>query len=140
KLGHSPEKMHSLHLRELLKGSAADVDTSLRNDRRVINSSEAIDVIEERLVNSAGEQCYLQTHVVPFAFYDEKAALIVSVDITESKNAQAKMEYMAHHDALTGLPNRVQLVERLEDELRRAERHKYFGAVLFIDLDQFKTI
>jgi diguanylate cyclase (GGDEF)-like protein len=50
------------------------------------------------------------------------------------------MEYMAHHDALTGLPNRVQLVERLEHELRRAERHGYFGAVLFIDLDQFKTI
>src|SRR5690606_35404104 len=70
----------------------------------------------------------------------EKVALIVSVDVTERKNAQAKMEYMAHHDALTGLPNRIQLVERLEHELRRAERHGYFGAVLFIDLDQFKTI
>ena len=140
KLGQSPEKMRSLHLRELLKDSIVDVDTILRNDRRVINSSEAIDVYEERLITSYGEQYYLQTHVVPFAFYDEKAALIVSVDITDTKNAQAKMEYMAHHDALTGLPNRVQLVERLEDELRRAERHKYYGAVLFIDLDQFKTI
>jgi len=140
KLGHSPEEMRSLHLRELLKDSAADVETSLRNDRRVISSNEAIDVFEERLAICTGEQFYLQTHVVPFAFYDEKAALIVSVDITESKNAQAKMEYMAHHDALTGLPNRLQLVERLENELRRAERHKYFGAVLFIDLDQFKNI
>src|SRR5690625_5908854 len=62
------------------------------------------------------------------------------MDITERKNAQAKMEHMAHHDALTNLPNRVQLVKRLELEVRRAERHGYCGAVLFIDLDQFKNI
>lgn len=139
-LGYTPEQMRNLHVRQLLKNSAVDIDAMLQNDYRVIRGNEALDMIEERFVNSTGKQLFLQTHIMPLAFYDEKVALIVSVDITERKNAQAKMEFMAHHDALTGLPNRVQLVERLEHELRRAERHSYFGAVLFIDLDQFKTI
>jgi diguanylate cyclase (GGDEF)-like protein len=127
-------------VRQLLKNSVFDIDTMLQNDYRVIRGNEELDVIEERFINATGKQLFLQTHIMPLAFYDEKVALIVSVDITERKNAQAKMEFMAHHDALTGLPNRLQLVERLEHELRRAERHGYFGAVLFIDLDQFKTI
>ena len=139
-LGYTPDQMRNLHVRQLLKNSVFDIDTMLQNDYRVIRGNEELDVIEERFVTATGKQLFLQTHIMPLAFYDEKVALIVSVDITERKNAQAKMEFMAHHDALTGLPNRLQLVERLEHELRRAERHGYFGAVLFIDLDQFKTI
>lgn len=139
-LGYTPEQMRNLHVRQLLKNSVFDIDTMLQNDYRVIRGNEELDVIEERFITATGRQLFLQTHIMPLAFYDEKVALIVSVDITERKNAQAKMEFMAHHDALTGLPNRLQLVERLEHELRRAERHGYYGAVLFIDLDQFKNI
>jgi len=139
-LGYTPEQMRNLHVRQLLKNSVFDIDTMLQNDYRVIRGNEELDVLEERFVTSTGKQLCLQTHIMPLAFHDEKVALIVSVDITERKNAQAKMEFMAHHDALTGLPNRVQLVQRLEHELSRAARHGYFGAVLFIDLDQFKTI
>lgn len=139
-LGYTPDQMRNLHVRQLLKNSVFDIDAMLQNDYRVIRGNEELDVIEERFVTATGKQLVLQTHIMSLAFYDEKVALIVSVDITERKNAQAKMEFMAHHDALTGLPNRLQLVERLEHELRRAERHGYFGAVLFIDLDQFKTI
>lgn len=139
-LGFTQEQMRNMHVRQLLKNSVFDIDAMLQNDYRVIRGNEELDVIEERFITATGKQLFLQTHIMPMAFYDERVALIVSVDVTERKTAQAKMEYMAHHDALTGLPNRVQLVERLEHELRRAERHGYFGAVLFIDLDQFKTI
>ena len=139
-LGFTPEQMRNLHVRQLLKNSVFDIDTMLQNDYRVIRGNEELDVIEERFITATGRQLFLQTHIMPLSFYDEKVALIVSVDITDRKNAQAKMEFMAHHDSLTGLPNRLQLVERLEHELRRAERHGYFGAVLFIDLDQFKNI
>jgi diguanylate cyclase (GGDEF)-like protein/PAS domain S-box-containing protein len=60
-------------------------------------------------------------------------------DITERKQAEARIAHMAHHDALTGLANRVLLRERLEAELMRVQRGAHL-AVLYLDLDHFKNI
>ncbi|WP_020209436.1 putative bifunctional diguanylate cyclase/phosphodiesterase [Gilvimarinus chinensis] len=139
-LGYTPDQMRNVHVRDLLQNSVLDVETILANDLRVIRDGEEVDLVEESFIGTDGMQLYLQTHMMPLDYYDEKVSLVVSVDVTERKNAQAKMEYMAHHDALTGLPNRLHLVERLEHEAKRAQRHGYFGAVLFIDLDKFKNI
>jgi diguanylate cyclase (GGDEF)-like protein/PAS domain S-box-containing protein len=139
-LGYTPESMRDMHACDLLKNSVADLELLLHNDQRVIRQGADIEIAEDAFVTATGKHLFLQTHIVPLQFYDEIVALVVSVDVTERKNAQAEMEHMAHHDALTNLPNRVQLVERLEMEIRRANRHGYCGAVLFIDLDQFKNI
>lgn len=62
-------------------------------------------------------------------------------DITERKKVERKLYHDAFHDALTGLPNRTLLTERLERDLRRAKRRAdYQFALLFIDLDRFKWI
>lgn len=61
-------------------------------------------------------------------------------DITERKQAEAKIEYQAYYDILTDLPNRSLLLDRLELALSRSRRHGYTGALLLIDLDRFKTI
>lgn len=61
-------------------------------------------------------------------------------DVTERKQAEAKIEHQAYHDSLTGLPNRSLLLDRLELALNRSRRHGYEGALLLIDLDRFKTI
>lgn len=87
-----------------------------------------------------GERRYLQGNVKPIVLHGETLLLMVMNDISERKETEEKMEYMAYHDALTNLPNRMHLVERLENEIRRARRHHYYGAVLFIDLDHFKNI
>ena len=64
-----------------------------------------------------------------------------SRNVSERMQAQARLEYDALHDALTGLPNRLLLMERLELALNRAERSKeYRFAVIFLDLDRFKII
>ncbi len=61
-------------------------------------------------------------------------------DITEHKEAEARIHHLAHHDPLTGLPNRFTLEARLEQSLADGRRHNTKVAVMFIDLDRFKNI
>ncbi len=61
-------------------------------------------------------------------------------DITERKQAGEFIRHMAYHDPLTGLPNRLLLLDRLNQVLARGERRKKLAAILFIDLDNFKTV
>src|SRR5260221_12265642 len=60
------------------------------------------------------------------------------LDVTEQRRSEAKITYMALHDALTGLPNRVLLKERLEHALAVTRRGGSQLAVLMLDLDRFK--
>ena len=61
-------------------------------------------------------------------------------DITDRKDAELRISYMASHDALTTLPNRALLQDRIEQTLVHNQRRKLKAAVLFIDLDNFKII
>jgi diguanylate cyclase (GGDEF)-like protein/PAS domain S-box-containing protein len=61
-------------------------------------------------------------------------------EIVERRQAQARVQHMAYHDALTGLPNRALLSDRLDRGMRSAHRDGSKLALLFIDLDRFKTI
>ena len=64
----------------------------------------------------------------------------VAMNITERKMAEQRVAHMAHHDALTGLPNRVLLRDRIQQAIAQAHRAGTQLAVLFLDLDRFKTI
>ncbi|HUP98155.1 MAG TPA: EAL domain-containing protein [Usitatibacter sp.] len=66
--------------------------------------------------------------------------LSVVRDIRRRKASQARIDFMAHHDLLTGLPNRALLLDRLEFILATARRRATQAAILFIDLDNFKTV
>lgn len=70
-----------------------------------------------------------------------QARLIMLVrDITERKIAQAQVEQLAYSDLLTRLPNRRMFMERLRQSLATSQRSGKFGALLFLDLDHFKTV
>ncbi|HGM5580054.1 TPA: EAL domain-containing protein [Pseudomonas putida] len=64
----------------------------------------------------------------------------VFADISSLKHAQAKLDYQAHHDPLTGLPNRTLFESRLQAALTCPQASSRQGAVLFLDLDRFKHI
>lgn len=61
-------------------------------------------------------------------------------DITERKKAEEEIEQLAFYDPLTKLPNRRLLIDRLEHESLVVKRHQYSAALLFLDLDHFKTL
>ena len=61
-------------------------------------------------------------------------------DITEQKEQEKKIQHIAHHDPLTNLPNRLLFTERLIISLQHADRNNRRIAILYIDLDRFKTI
>ena len=61
-------------------------------------------------------------------------------DITEAKTREARIQHMAHHDFLTGLPNRFLLTDRFRQVAAAAQRNESRFALLFIDLDRFKNV
>ncbi|WP_134676486.1 bifunctional diguanylate cyclase/phosphodiesterase [Ectopseudomonas khazarica] len=64
----------------------------------------------------------------------------VFADISSLKHAQARLDHQAHHDPLTGLPNRLLFENRLRSALDGSRANDQLGAVLFLDLDRFKQI
>ncbi len=71
---------------------------------------------------------------------DIRGILVNTRDITERRLAEERMRWQAHHDALTGLPNRTYFLNRLEQALATARWRGEALAVLFLDLDRFKHI
>jgi diguanylate cyclase (GGDEF)-like protein/PAS domain S-box-containing protein len=66
--------------------------------------------------------------------------VVVSRDITERKLAEEKIQNLAFHDSLTGLPNRRLLSDRLIQTMAASKRSGHFAALMFIDLDNFKPL
>jgi diguanylate cyclase (GGDEF)-like protein len=66
-------------------------------------------------------------------------SITIHMDVTEKRNSEKKIAFLAHHDALTGLANRVQLREHIERMLKDGERGAK-AAILCLDLDNFKTV
>ncbi len=64
----------------------------------------------------------------------------VIADITQRKEAEDKIHFLAHHDYLTGLPNRALLIERLRQALALARRYRRCLGLLYLDLDGFKPV
>lgn len=112
------------------------------DEQKVISSGEPLIDIEEMLVDFSGKDKWFSASKVPLRDGENQIIGIVGVcrDITDRKHAEERMHFMALHDALTGLPNRTLLVDRLEQNILQAERLGGRLTTLFIDLDNFKTV
>jgi diguanylate cyclase (GGDEF)-like protein len=66
--------------------------------------------------------------------------VVVIDDITERKKSEQRIAFMAHHDVLTGLPNRLAVMEKIEEAVARHRRRGDSFAILLLDLDRFKHV
>jgi len=93
-------------------------------------------------VNQEGVGISLEMDALPL---HDKGGLVthwvaVLRDITERKQADAQIRQLAYYDTMTGLPNRLLLQEKLSSQVRKAMRKQVGGALLFIDIDNFKAL
>jgi len=92
-----------------------------------------------RHIKADGTEIQVLTYGRRVAFDGRDGFLVAIVDITERRKAEARVAHMAHHDALTDLPNRVFYQERLAQALDHSDPERHV-AVLCIDLDLFKNV
>lgn len=106
------------------------------------NKQASTEQAEVKVQDEYGNPMVFSLSKTPFwDSYDKyPAVLVFAMDITEIRHYHSQVEFMAHHDALTGLPNRLLLADRLEQSLARAKQHNHNGAILFFDIDDFKRI
>jgi diguanylate cyclase (GGDEF)-like protein/PAS domain S-box-containing protein len=71
---------------------------------------------------------------------EEERFIAIVRNITERKDTESAIAHLAFHDALTGLPNRRLLTDRLQSAVLQSQRNQKHGAVLFLDLDKFKQL
>ena len=89
-----------------------------------------------------GTLFYEEKTITPILNKEKKVTHFISTgkDVSERVLGQAKINYLAHFDTLTGLPNRAQFRQRLVEALARTRRNEKLLALMFLDLDNFKRI
>ena len=108
--------------------------------RSIVNGQNPI--VEFRLRHADGSWLYFECVVRNLIEHKNIGGLVYNArDITERKHAQEQLLFNATHDALTGLPDRVLFLGRLQSVVDRMKRHPHdAAAVLFIDIDDFKVV
>jgi diguanylate cyclase (GGDEF)-like protein/PAS domain S-box-containing protein len=123
-------------------GWHAQADLYRAGDLQVMHSRCARLNFEEPQTTPGGKQIWLRTSKVPLLDEDGQEIGVLGVydDITEQKLAAAQIHQLAHFDTLTGLANRLLLQDELAKAMGHCEQTGRRGALLFLDLDNFKAL
>jgi len=112
------------------------------DEQRIIETGRGITGMEEKETWPDGHESWVLSTKVPLR--DRRGRIVgtmgISRDITDRKQAELRIRYMALHDSLTGLPNRSLLEDLLAHAMALASRNGKRVAVLMLDLDRFKSV
>ncbi len=122
--------------------SAEHADRALADEQEILRTGEPLAGMEEKETWPDGRENWVLTTKVPFRNHHGQVigTMGISRDITDRKQAEFRIRYMALHDGLTGLPNRILLQDRLTQCIALAGRNQSRVAVLMLDLDHFKNV
>lgn len=139
-LGQAPDAFVGLRASELVHpDDRARVEPELAE---LLRTGKFVDPLQFRMQHSDGTWRHAEAVVTDMRDRSSVGGYVVNVrDITERKEAEEKLAHQALHDGLTGLPNRLLLVDRLRNAIARGMRHDGPPpVVMFLDLDRFKLV
>ena len=143
-IGRSTDKLEGTSILELLPRRQDADPATARALKPLLASLRNKTPFTEIVVPIAGSDGIKSIELSAQPRYNKLGRFIgyrgVGSDVTEERRAADRIQHMARHDALTGLPNRLQLTEELGAALEQAERKNGQCAILLIDLDRFKTV
>ncbi|MFI4939367.1 MAG: EAL domain-containing protein [Burkholderiales bacterium] len=132
---------------ELLQLSFQDITPveDLNTDREALERLQAGEIsnytTEKRYIHKNGHLVWVKVTVAPMQIGNRPTGFISATeDISQRKQIEDELRHLANHDPLTGLPNRLLLMDRLSQAIAFAHRASKHVAVLFIDIDRFKNI
>lgn len=106
----------------------------------ILDLGGAVENTEKQLLCADGSRRTVLKSVTRIQLHGQEKLLEYFVDINERKQAEDEIKQLAFYDPLTQLPNRRLLLDRLGQALTASSRHQREGALLYIDLDNFKTL
>ncbi len=138
--GYSREELTTMNFRQIT--FEEDINPVFTAFNNVYRSGEPNKGYSHRMIKKDGNIGYVEAAVSMLK--DKQGKIIgfraVSRDVTERKKLEQKLADMATHDFLTGLPNRILLIDRFQVAVAQAARNNYKLAVMSLDLDRFKEV
>jgi len=134
--GYTREEFEAKTLHDIWPRDEWELQADIARNVHDVHESER----SLRHIKRNGVELEVLTYARRLTFGGRPAILVAVVDVTERRQAEARIAHMAHHDALTGLPNRVRFQERLDEILAGLKESGKKAAVLYLDLDRFKFV
>ncbi len=137
-LGYDRSRLSEMSLEDVID---ADMRIKCMAEIEKATKGEEIEPLEGRLKTKVGETVDVEGTITCSFQNDEAGAVwVICRDISARKKAQEQLYFMAHHDQLTCLPNRLYFADRLGQAQALAKREKHQCGILYLDLDRFKII
>ena len=138
-LGYSDQEFSQMEAGGCLAPDQEIIKASIFNDVIQHGSMSGIETV---LQSKRGERIHvsLSAAMITNAHGKMTGTVFAAKDISSLKQAETHLQYLASHDSLTGLPNRMLLLDRLDQVLKRISRYKTQSALFFFDLDRFKLV
>jgi len=135
--GYDRDELMDMRPGELIGASTQDMEALYG---RIIAGENAHQLTETQMYCKDGSQVQVEVRHQAYRSGDDWIIVGVVRDITDRKEADKRLLYMAHYDSLTGLPNRTLFYATLQFSLAQAQERGWQVAVMFIDLDHFKNV
>ena len=87
-----------------------------------------------------GTELLVSSYAKPIRYDKREAAIISVIDVTERRKQDARIQYLAEHDVLTGLPNRRLFLDLLAGQLSKKAQNQHYTSIVLIDIDDFKGV